>query len=46
MRREPRNRFNQRDTGMSTRSDIYAPPDVYDMEYEGATIDITASRTP
>ncbi|MGH9372659.1 MAG: class I SAM-dependent methyltransferase, partial [Vicinamibacterales bacterium] len=34
---EPRNRFNQLGTGMSTRSDIYARPDVYDMEYEGAS---------
>jgi SAM-dependent methyltransferase len=24
-------------TGMSTRSDIYARPDIYDMEYEGAS---------
>ena len=34
---EPCNRFNQLGTGRSTRSDIYARPDVYDMEYEGAS---------
>jgi tRNA1(Val) A37 N6-methylase TrmN6 len=32
---ERRNRFNQLST--STRTDIYARPDVYDMEYEGAS---------
>jgi hypothetical protein len=34
---EPRNRFSQLGTGVSTRSDIYARPDVYDMESEGAS---------
>jgi ubiquinone/menaquinone biosynthesis C-methylase UbiE len=34
---EPRHRFNQPGTGTSTRSDVYARPDVYDMEYEGAS---------
>jgi hypothetical protein len=29
------NRFNQLRT--STRTDIYARPDLYDMEYEGAS---------
>ena len=24
-------------SGMSTRTDVYARPDVYDMEYEGAS---------
>jgi SAM-dependent methyltransferase len=32
---ERRDHLNQ--LGMSTRSDIYARPDVYDMEYEGAS---------
>jgi SAM-dependent methyltransferase len=35
----PRNRFNPRGTGTSRRSDIYARPDVYDMEHEGASND-------
>jgi hypothetical protein len=32
-------RFSQPDTGtsMSARSDIYGRPDLYDMEYEGAS---------
>jgi hypothetical protein len=30
--------FNQRGTGKSTRSDVYARRDIYDMEYEGAEI--------
>jgi ubiquinone/menaquinone biosynthesis C-methylase UbiE len=34
---KPRNRFDQTGTGMSIRSDIYARPDIYDMEYEGAS---------
>lgn len=34
---EPCNRFNQPGTRVSTRSDIYVRPDVYDMEYEGAS---------
>ena len=34
---EPRTPFNQLGTGKSTRFDIYARPDVYDMEYEGAS---------
>ena len=34
---EPRNRVNQLGTGVSTRSDIYARPDIYDMEHEGAS---------
>ena len=34
---EPRYRFDQPGTGMSTPTDIYARPDVYDMEYEGAS---------
>ena len=33
----PRTRFKRLGTGMSTPSDIYARPDVYDMEYEGAS---------
>jgi SAM-dependent methyltransferase len=33
---EPRHRVNQPGTGGSTRSDVYARPDVYDMEYAGA----------
>ena len=33
--REPRDRSDQRGRGKSTRSDLYARPDVYDMEYEG-----------
>jgi ubiquinone/menaquinone biosynthesis C-methylase UbiE len=32
-----RDRFDQLGTGLSTRYDIYARPDVYDMEYEGAS---------
>lgn len=36
-RPEPRNRVNQLGTGVSTRSEIYARPDIYDMEYEGAS---------
>jgi hypothetical protein len=32
---EPRDRSDQSGTSMSTRSDIYARPDVYDMKYEG-----------
>jgi trans-aconitate methyltransferase len=34
---EPRNPFNQLDPQIVARSDIYARPDVYDMEYEGAS---------
>jgi hypothetical protein len=34
---EPRSRFGQLGTHMSTRSDVYARPDVYDIEYEGAS---------
>ena len=30
-------RFNQLGSGTSTPADIYARPDVYDMEYEGAS---------
>ena len=33
---KPRNLSNQVGTAMATRSDIFARPDVYDMEYEGA----------
>jgi hypothetical protein len=36
---ERRNRFNQPGTDMFTRSDIYARPDVYDVEYEGSSND-------
>ena len=32
-------RFDQLDTDVSTESNIYARPDVYDMEYEGASND-------
>ena len=35
--REPRCRFNQADARVSSRSDIYTRPDVYDMEYEGTS---------
>jgi SAM-dependent methyltransferase len=35
----PRNAVIQRATHVSTRSDIYARPDIYDMEYEGASND-------
>jgi ubiquinone/menaquinone biosynthesis C-methylase UbiE len=34
---QPRNLVNQPDAGMATQSDIYTRPDVYDMEYEGAS---------
>ena len=34
---EPRHPCNRPATGICTRSDIYARPDLYDMEYEGAT---------
>jgi trans-aconitate methyltransferase len=34
---EPPDRCDHVGTGMSTRSDIYARPDVYDMEYAGAS---------
>src|SRR5262245_66272419 len=30
-------RFHQPGAAMPTRSDVYARPDVYDMEYEGAS---------
>lgn len=33
--REPRPRFTHRTAGPSTRSDIYARPDLYEMEYAG-----------
>jgi SAM-dependent methyltransferase len=33
---KPRDRFDQLGTGRATRSDVYARPDIYDMEYEGA----------
>jgi len=32
-----RNRFNQLDTRLSPRFDIYTRPDLYDMEYEGSS---------
>ena len=32
---EPRDRSDQLGTGKSIRSDIYARPDVYELEYEG-----------
>jgi SAM-dependent methyltransferase len=34
---EPRRRFDTPGTSLSTRSDVYARPDVYDMEYQGAS---------
>src|SRR5262245_4876190 len=37
--REPCDRFDEPGMGMSTRSDVYARPDVYDMEYAGARND-------
>jgi Methyltransferase domain len=33
---KPRDRFDQLGAGRATRSDVYARPDIYDMEYEGA----------
>lgn len=34
---EGRTRFDQPSAGTSTRTDVYARPDVYDMEYAGAS---------
>ena len=35
--REPPDRFDEPGVGMSARSEVYARPDVYDMEYAGAS---------
>ena len=34
---EPRNPVNQPGAGMDMQSDIYTRPDIYDMEYQGAS---------
>jgi ubiquinone/menaquinone biosynthesis C-methylase UbiE len=36
---EPRRRVNQVRASRATRSDVYGRPDIYDMEYEGASND-------
>src|SRR5262245_13905453 len=36
---QPRSGIRHRGAGTSTRSDIYARPDLYDMEYAGASND-------